>query len=165
MYVYTHTYISTPFAHSCHLTAHPSGLLLSDVLNTTAKISFSSNRRWEDGMGRIFYPRERKKTKPTKFMSSTEDKPACKYSVCASKNWKQLKNCGFLPAPLSREGRGRPWQTSPLRSRETGLCFCWCLLFLSNPCTALRSLRCRNTAGRAKPSSASVLHLRCCKPS
>lgn len=75
LHTYIYIYISTSFAHSCQLTAHPSGLTLSDVLNTTAKTSFNNKGKWEDGTGRIFYPRERKRTKLTKFMSSTENKP------------------------------------------------------------------------------------------
>lgn len=147
---YIYIYLSTSFAHSCQLTAHLLGfcsLMCSTLLQR--QIPFSKKGGMRAWNRKDFLSKDKK---TMKFMSSTEDKPACKYSVCASKNQKQFKNCGFFLAPLGREGRGRPCQTSHPPSRETGLCFCWCLVFLWNPCTALVSLRCRNTAGGAKPA-------------
>lgn len=117
------------------------GLLLSDVLNTTAKISFHNHRGWEDGTRRIFYTRERKKTKTIKFMSSTDDKTACKCKcVCVSKTWKQLKNCGFLLSLPKQGGKRSSLADLPTTKQRNWTLFLLMPFFLSNPCPALGSL-------------------------
>lgn len=161
IYIYIYIYISPPPLHTavnwlsillgfCSLMC---STLLQRYPSVTGDVRMEQEGYSTQGKGRKLKPWNSWAPLKTKLHANA----VC---VCVSPN-PESKNCGFLLS-LSKQGGKRSSTTKQIN---------W-VLFLLVPCLPLESLhspwvsaRCRNTAGWAKPSSTSFLHLRCHKPS